>query len=110
MTVPPKVILGETQPLENASQTNNTTISAYAVFMRAFRGFHESSFQALLSYWPAMRTSTRDLLSYVGLDAVSILSKAYDLLCLFSPFVELASFLKCKLQGESACFCQEKLR
>jgi len=91
VTVPPKVILGETQPLENASQTNNTTISAYAVFMRAFRGFHESSFQALLSYWPAMRTSTRDLLSYVGLDAA--FEQLCDDLAVVHPAVLFGTFL-----------------
>lgn len=69
---PEKVFSGETQPLENASKDNVTTPSGYAAFMQAFRSFHESSLQVLLSYWPAVRSATRDVLAYVGLDSVSI--------------------------------------
>ena len=69
---PEKDFLGETQPLGNATKDKVTTPSAYATFIQAFRSFHESSLQVLLSYWPAVRNGTRDVLSHVGLDSVSI--------------------------------------
>ena len=67
-----KVKLGETlfeHSERNASQVNETT--AYAKFLRSFRGFHETLARALLSYWPVVRNMTSDLLGCIGLDGVS---------------------------------------
>ena len=64
-----KVVLTETESVDNA-----TRMSAYSTFMVSFRSFHERSFRAFLSYWPTIRNSTRDVLGYVGLDGVSIIS------------------------------------
>ena len=64
--------LVEPQFNDNASQVKDTH-SGYAAFMREFRNFHEASFQLVLSYWPAAKNTTRNLLSYVRLDGVSTL-------------------------------------
>ena len=72
-----KVVLGETQfnniKADNDSHVNET-LSGYATFMRAFRNFHQKSVLFVFSHWPVAKNTTRDLLSYVGLDGVSYLS------------------------------------
>ena len=70
---PLKVVFGVSEALENETKPNASSLSTYAVFMRAFRNFHDGSFQVLMSYWPAVRSGTRDVLAYVGLGSVSTL-------------------------------------
>ena len=69
---PPKVVFGVSEALENETKTNTSVLSAYAVFMRAFRNFHDGSFQVLMSYWSAVRSGTRDVLACVGIGSVSM--------------------------------------
>ncbi|XP_078352009.1 uncharacterized protein LOC144636697 isoform X2 [Oculina patagonica] len=70
-----KVVLGETQfknVKENDTAQVNETLSGYATFMRAFRNFHETVVNYVFSYWPVAKNTTRNLLSYVGLDGLFI--------------------------------------
>ena len=81
-----KVVVEETQ-VNNIKENNdshvNKTLSGYANFMRAFRSFHEKSVVFALSYWPVAKNTTRNLLSYVGLDGVSYmyLSVLWEIQC-----------------------------
>ena len=77
-----KEVLEETQfnniKEKNASHVNKT-LSGYANFMSAFRNFHEKSVLFVLSYWPVAENTTRNLLSYVGLDGVSFFSVLWEI-------------------------------
>lgn len=75
-----KDVLEETNNIEekNASHVNKT-LSGYANFMRAFRSFHEKSVLFILSYWPVVKNTTRNLLSHVGLEGVSYLSVLWEI-------------------------------